>query len=165
MIKKLSSVAFAAFLLFGGCSSEKNKKKSDVAGMKCGAGKCGANMFDGNKALAKKRKNILEQLREGDLRKDCVLNAKSTKALYDCVRNPVTGRLSLKCGSSASKASGGTMKCGDGKCGASMQKPKKTPKKADTAMKCDGSMDMSKPKKEIPKKKEPAMKCDGSMKM
>ena len=158
-MRKLSSVAIVALLLFSGCSSEKEKKKSDVAGMKCGAGKCGANMFDSNKALSKKRKNILDQLKEDDPRKDCVLKAKTTKTLYDCVRNPMTGRLSIKCGSSADLQSGGGMKCGDGKCGASMATPKPVPKKVDEAMKCDGSMDMSKPKKEAPKKKESVMKC------
>ncbi len=143
MIKKISSFAIIVLLLLGGCSSEKEKKKSDVAGMKCGAGKCGANMFDSNKALGKKRKNILSQLRADDPRKDCVLKAKTTKSLYDCVRNPMTGRLSLKCGSSASDTNGGSMKCGAGKCGASMQTPKKAPPKAGGGMKCDGSMDMS----------------------
>ena len=127
MIKKISSFAVIVLLLLGGCSSEKEKKKSDVTGMKCGAGKCGANMFDSNKALGKKRQNILSQLREGDPRKDCVYNAKTTKSLYDCVRNPMTGRLLLKCGSSASKISGDTMKCGAGKCGAFTQAPTRVP--------------------------------------
>jgi len=141
MIKKIGSVAAIALLLLGGCSAEKEKKKSDVAGMKCGAGKCGANMFDSNKALGKKRKNILAQLKKDDPRKDCVLKAKTTKSLYDCVRNPMTGRLSKKCGSSTASESGG-MKCGEGKCGASMQAPKKAPPKAGGSMKCDGSMEM-----------------------
>lgn len=141
MVKKISSVIVVAALILGGCSSEKEKKKSDVAGMKCGAGKCGANMFDSNKALSKKRKNILAQLRDDDPRKDCVKKAKSTKTLYDCVRNPMTGRLSTKCGSSNDTKSGG-MKCGEGKCGASMVAPKPAPKKVDKTMKCDGSMQM-----------------------
>ena len=142
MQKKLSSLVFSLFLLFSGCANEKERKKSGVAGMKCGAGKCGANMFDGNKALAKKRKNILSQLRNDDPRKDCVLKAKSTKALYDCVRNPMSGRLSLKCGSSSSKANDGGMKCGSGKCGASMSTQKKIAPKPGGVMKCDGSMKM-----------------------
>jgi len=108
------SLLFVAMLLFSGCSSEEKQAKKEVSGMKCGAGKCGANMFDGNKALAKKRKNILDQLREDDPRKECVLQAKTTKALYNCVRNPHTGRLSLKCGSSTKDSA---MKCGEGKCG------------------------------------------------
>ena len=140
---KFSSVILAAVLVFGGCSDEKERKKSDVAGMKCGAGKCGANMFDSNKALAKKRQNILRQLREDDPRKDCVLKAKTTKTLYECVRNPMTGRLSLKCGSSEQKKEiDGAMKCGNGKCGTSMGSFKPVPKKKDTTMKCDGSMKM-----------------------
>ena len=134
--------ALLGVLLILGCSSEKeSKKKSSAPGMKCGAGKCGANMFDGNRALAKKRKNILSQLRSNDPRRECVLEAKSTRELYDCVRNPVSGRLSLKCGSSGKKDS--KMKCGEGKCGASMKKePKLPPKKKSSTMKCDGSMQM-----------------------
>lgn len=76
--------------------------------MKCGAGKCGTNMSDGNSALLKKKKNILTQMSESDSRKDCVLKAKTTKAVYDCVRNAETGMMSLKCGSKAD-----AMKCGN----------------------------------------------------
>jgi len=167
MRKKIVNALLAASLLFVAGCGEKKEKKSQVAGMKCGAGKCGANMFDSNKALGKKKKNILDQLAKEDPRRDCVKKAKSTKILYDCVRNPMSGRLSLKCGSSVANdaSNGGGMKCGTGKCGASMNVPKVAPKKVEPAMKCDGSMDMSKPKKKAPKKKEPAMKCDGSMKM
>ncbi len=136
---KIANLMVASLLLFSGCSGEKKERKKEVAGMKCGAGKCGANMFDGNRALAKKRSNILKQLSQDDPRVECVKTAKTTKALYDCVRNPMSGKLSLKCGSTTDT---GGMKCGDGKCGASMTIPKPAPKKADTQMKCDGSMDM-----------------------
>ena len=110
-------------LLFVGCSNDiQENKKAKTPGMKCGAGKCGANMFDGNAALAKKKKNILNQMRKDDPRKDCVLKAKTTKSLYDCVRSPKSGKLSLKCGTgkcgnSTKTPQQPTMKCGAGKCG------------------------------------------------
>ncbi|MEN4053412.1 hypothetical protein [Sulfurimonas sp. NWX79] len=108
-------------LLLSGCSDEKGAKESTAPGMKCGAGKCGANMFDGNAALAKKKKNILKQMREDDPRKDCVLQARTTKATYDCVRDPKTKKMILKCGEgkcgTAMKAPKPAMKCGVGKCG------------------------------------------------
>ena len=107
-------------LVFFGCVDKKDEKKK-VAGMKCGAGKCGANMFDGNAALKKKKANILNQLSKDDYRRDCVKKAKSTKEVYDCVRNPMTNRLSLKCGSVAldkkDKSKKPAMKCAAGKCG------------------------------------------------
>ena len=107
-----------AVLVLVGCT-DKPKAKEEVGGMKCGAGKCGANMFDGNQALAKKKSNILKQLRKGDKRADCVKNAKTTKSLYDCVRNPKNGKLSIKCGTSV-KESKPVMKCAPGKCGVGM---------------------------------------------
>ncbi len=119
---KFVTITTAIIIVFSGCSDDKSAKKSTAPGMKCGAGKCGANMFDGNAALAKKKKNILAQMRQEDSRKGCVLVARSTKALYDCVRSPQTGKLTLKCG----KGKCGTakeqkkmpaMKCGTGKCG------------------------------------------------
>ena len=64
--------------------------------MKCGAGKCGASMANGSAILVKKKMNILNQMKEEDTRRDCVLNAKSTKALYNCVRDPKTGRLTVE---------------------------------------------------------------------
>ena len=111
---------FLTAVLFFGCVDKKDDKKK-VADMKCGAGKCGANMFDGNAALAKKKANIIRQLKDGDKRKDCVAKAKSTKEAYDCVRNPKTGRLSIKCGSVALekqklKQKEPAMKCEAGKC-------------------------------------------------
>ena len=105
-------------LIFIGCGEK--KEETSAPGMKCGAGKCGANMFDGNGALAKKKKNILSQMRENDPRKDCVIKANTTKEAYNCVREPGGNKL--------------TMKCGVGKCGANMSKPK--PVKEEPAMKC-----------------------------
>ena len=119
-MKKVFLLTIAAVLFFG-CVDKKDEKKK-VAGMKCGAGKCGTNLFDGNAALAKKKANIIKQLRKGDKRKDCVAKAKSTKEAYDCVRNPKTGRLSIKCGSvildknKTKKDKKSKMKCSTGKC-------------------------------------------------
>lgn len=106
-------------LLATACSDSKTQTESKST-MKCGAGKCGANMIDGSSALAKKQRNILVQMRDDDPRKSCVLNAETTKALYDCVRDPETGRLSKKCGNDTK--CGGGMKCGGSmKCGADMK--------------------------------------------
>jgi uncharacterized low-complexity protein len=107
-------------LLLSACSEDKNTTKSSAPAMKCGAGKCGANMFDGNAALAKKKQNILAQMREDDPRKACVIKAKTTKETYNCVRNPNTGKMSLKCGEAA-QAEKPVMKCGAGKCGSTMK--------------------------------------------
>lgn len=96
------------------CSSEKSEKKATASGMKCGAGKCGANMFDASSALGKKKNNILQQMREDDPRKDCVKSAKNTRALYDCVRDPKSGKLTTKCGKMDMPKS--AMKCQAGKC-------------------------------------------------
>jgi len=94
------TMVFILVLLVSACSDDaKSAKKSTNSGMKCGAGKCGANMFDGKGALANKKKNILSQMRKDDPRKECVIQAKNTKEVYDCVRSPQTHRMSLKCGS------------------------------------------------------------------
>lgn len=103
-------------LAFSGCDEKKEPPKSVGSGMKCGAGKCGANMFDGNSALDKKKKNILSQMRKDDSRQDCVMGAKSTKEAYNCVRDKETNRLTLKCGADTIKKEP-VMKCGPGKCG------------------------------------------------
>ena len=113
----LSAIVFT----FSACSDEKTAPKSSMTMSKCGAGKCGANMFDGNTALAKKKKNILKQMRENDPRKDCVIEAKTTKEAYECVRHPETKRLTTKCGEGkcgTAKKEQPAMKCGAGKCGA-----------------------------------------------
>jgi len=110
----IPALFLSGLLLSTACSDQKTASDVPAAGaMKCGAGKCGANMAGGNAALAKKQQIILSQLREKDPRKPCVLNAKTVKALYDCVRDPETGRLSAKCGETKAPA----MKCGAGKCG------------------------------------------------
>lgn len=111
MIKILLFAALA-LIAFEGCGEEKKAPAESVAMSKCGAGKCGASMIDGNSALAKKKKNILGQMREEDERKDCVVKAATSKEVYDCVRSPITKKLSLKCG-----AKEPDMKCGASKCG------------------------------------------------
>lgn len=111
---KLLSVSVIIFLLVfnSGCNDRDESAKASSAaenGMKCGSGKCGAGMFDGNAALAKKKANIIVQMREDDTRRDCVTKAKNTKALYDCVRDPESGKLTKKCGVMKEDE---TMKCG-----------------------------------------------------
>ncbi len=78
-----------------GCSDKEKEKSLTEGGMKCGAGKCGASMVDGSAVLVKKKLNILNQMDKKDPRRDCVLKSKSTKALYNCVRDPNTGRLTI----------------------------------------------------------------------
>jgi len=118
-MNKTLLVSSLSILILGGCTTQEPQEgNKTVKDMKCGAGKCGANMFDGNTALTKKKKNILSQMREDDERKDCVIAARTTKALYDCVRDPKTQKLSLKCGANKKEAS---MKCGAGKCGSEMK--------------------------------------------
>jgi len=119
MLRRILTSLPLLLLLLGagqGCSSDRDEgaKGSGSAGntMKCGAGKCGAGMADGNIVLAKKRRNILSQMRKDDSRRDCVDKAQNTKALYECVRDPEEGRLSTKCGVMRA----GEMKCGAGKC-------------------------------------------------
>ena len=107
-------------LAFSGCEEKKEPPKTIASGMKCGAGKCGANMFDGNSALDKKKKNLLSQMREDDTRKDCVIAALSTKEAYNCVRDTKTQKMTLKCCSNTPSKEP-AMKCGAGKCGSSMK--------------------------------------------
>ena len=110
---KILSLALLSVLILGGCSDSKEARDKKAPAMKCGSGKCGANMFDGNSALAKKKKNMLSQMRDDDTRKDCVLSAVSTKALYNCVRDAHTGKLSTKCGvSEVESGKEAVMKCG-----------------------------------------------------
>ena len=124
-----------AIVFLSGCDFKPvdEGKALPKSAMKCGAGKCGANMFDTNSALDKKKKNILSQMKEEDPRKDCVTKAKTTKAAYDCVRDPETKKLTIetkeeKKAPKSSMKCGGDMKCAAGKCG---NAPKKAP-----AMKC-----------------------------
>jgi len=139
-----------AALLLTGCSGKKeesDKTSLTESGMKCGAGKCGASMVDGDTVLAKKKKNFLSQMREDDPRKTCVLEATTTKSLYDCVRDPKTNRLTTKCGTGkcSNASSEIIMKCGAGKCGSGMSRPKVPPK--------------PEPAKQKTHKEEPMMKC------
>jgi hypothetical protein len=108
-------------ILLSACMEKKEQNSNSVSmSMKCGAGKCGANMFDGSSALAKKQKNILSQMDDNDRRKDCVIGAKTTKDVYNCVRDD-SGKMRLKCGVSNEVNTMPTketkMKCGAGKCG------------------------------------------------
>ena len=111
-------------LLITACSGEKQKESITEGGMKCGPGKCGASMVDGSAVLVKKKMSILNQLHEADDRRDCVLQAMTTKELYACVRVEETGRLSTKCAADKTKnipkKEVNTMKCEAGKCGSSM---------------------------------------------
>jgi len=129
---KLLYIIMFSLLILGGCSEKKEDSISAI-GMKCGAGKCGANMFDGNSALAKKKMNILSQMRENDSRKECVIAAKTTKAVYNCVREANGKKLTIKCGASKYSSSASSMKCGAGRCGANM---KGTNVKQTSSMKC-----------------------------
>jgi hypothetical protein len=119
----LLSTIICASILLTGCTGEK-KESITEGGMKCGPGKCGASMVDGSAVLVKKKMNILNQLREDDDRRECVLSSLSTKDLYNCVRVEDTGRLSTKCSSDNIKQSPNkdvpAMKCESGKCGSNM---------------------------------------------
>ena len=120
---KILTTALFTLALLSGCSGEK-KESITEGGMKCGPGKCGASMVDGSAVLVKKKMNILDQLREDDTRRECVLSAITTKELYSCVRVKETGRLSTKCSADntkqAPKKEAPTMKCEAGKCGSNM---------------------------------------------
>ena len=116
--------AMSLLLTLSGCSDKEKRKSLTEGGMKCGAGKCGANMADGGTLLDKKRMNILNQMRKEDTRRDCVLKAKTTKGLYDCVRDIKTGRITTKCAADNAVAlqkknqakKEESMKCEVGKC-------------------------------------------------
>ena len=123
--KLLSLSLLTITLLLTGCSDREKTKSITEGGMKCGAGKCGASMVDGSAVLIKKKMNILNQLKEDDSRRDCVLKATTTKILYDCVRAEKTGRLSIEDNANnitkqTPKKEVPAMKCEAGKCGSSM---------------------------------------------
>jgi len=118
---KIYILLASTVLLLAACSGEKQKESITEGGMKCGPGKCGASMVDGSAVLVKKKMNILDQLREDDDRRECVLNATTTKGLYACVRVEDTGRLSTKCSADNVKTKEKkAMKCEAGKCGSNM---------------------------------------------
>jgi len=127
----LSLLLITITTLFPGCNEKEKTKSLTEGGMKCGAGKCGSSMVDGSAVLVKKKLNILNQMDKDDYRRTCVLEAKSTKALYNCVRDPDTGRLTLKPTETntstfqssiavekktPTKEKNSTMKCQAGKC-------------------------------------------------
>lgn len=127
MTNKLLLTGAITMLLLAGCTDKEEKKSLTEGGMKCGAGKCGASMVDGSTLLVKKKMNIADQMSKDDKRRDCVLKSKSTKALYNCVRDPKTGRLSIVETNSSTleavnktivpkKESNSSMKCESGKC-------------------------------------------------
>jgi hypothetical protein len=127
----------STLLLLSACTGEKKKESITEGGMKCGPGKCGASMVDGSAALVKKKMNILDQIKEDDTRRDCVLKSKTTKALYNCVRVGKTGRLSTKCSSDNTKPLE-AMKCETGKCSGGKDIPlKEVPVKESASMKCE----------------------------
>ena len=146
----LTFIITLLLVLSTGCNNRDDSAKDSspaAGGMKCGAGKCGANMFDGNAALVKKKKNVTIQMRDDDPRRDCVASASTTKEVYDCVRDPETGKMSKKCGAgkcgeAMKSSSSASMKCGAGKCGGDMpnQEPKKEPTMKCGAGKCGSGM-------------------------
>ena len=118
---KSACIGLLTLLLLSACSDKENNESLTQSAMKCGPGKCGASMVDGSAVLVKKKMNILNQLNDDDSRRECVLNAISTKALYACVREEETGRLSTKDNSKQiPKKEVPTMKCAPGKCGSGM---------------------------------------------
>jgi len=126
--KQIITTVLLSFVLLLGCSDKEKTKSLTQGGMKCGAGKCGASMANGSALLVKKKMNILDQMDKDDDRRDCVLKAKTTKALYNCVRVAETGRLSTKCSSDKTKSNNlsekeiSRAKCATGKCSSDMQK-------------------------------------------
>jgi hypothetical protein len=121
----MTKTMLASLIILGisGCMNQQDEIKS--SGMKCGAGKCGANMFDGNSALEKKKKNILNQMDSEDTRKACVIDAPTSKEIYNCVRDSESGKLTKSYKNKASKetlesSKVPSMKCGVGRCGGSM---------------------------------------------
>jgi len=125
---KLLTLTLITLALLTGCNDKEKTKSLTETGMKCGAGKCGSSMVDGSAVLVKKKMNIAEQLDKNDTRRDCVLKATTTKALYACVRVTETGRLSTKCSTDNTqpkvvpkKEANSTVKCQAGKCNSDMK--------------------------------------------
>jgi hypothetical protein len=126
--KQILTIGLLSLALLSGCSDKEKTKSLTEGGMKCGAGKCGASMANGSALLVKKKMNIIDQMDKNDSRRDCVLKAKTTKALYACVRVTETGRLSTKCSTDKTKPKVipkkpvTKAKCESGKCSSDMQK-------------------------------------------
>jgi len=93
----LSVLVVSVVLGVGGCGRDSGDHGKGSA-MKCGAGKCGANMIDSESVLEKKRADITGQMREDDPRRGCVVKAQNTETLYDCIRDPETGKLTTRFG-------------------------------------------------------------------
>ena len=129
MKQRILLLPLLGILLLISNSSAKEKEKSlTEGGMKCGAGKCGSSMVDGSTVLIKKKMNILDQMAQEDQRRDCVLKAKTTKTLYNCVRDPETGRLTIREHQSNTPSSSKT----------TIEKEKKVPlKESKSSMKCE----------------------------
>ena len=128
MNKQIITIGLITLALLSGCSDKEKTKSLTESGMKCGAGKCGSSMVDGSAVLVKKKMNIVDQLDKNDTRRDCVLKASTTKALYACVRVRETGRLSTKCSTDNTqpkvvpkKEAKSTTKCETGKCNSDMK--------------------------------------------
>ncbi len=75
------------------CGNTNRGSSETDGGMQCGAGKCGASMAGGSKRLVAKKEAILKTLDRNDSRRECVLKASNVASMYDCVRDPKTGRL------------------------------------------------------------------------
>ena len=121
MTKKIITISVLSLALLAGCSDKEKTKSLTESGMKCGAGKCGASMANGSALLVKKKMNILNQMDKKDNRRECVLKAKTTKAVYNCVRVSKTGRLSTKCATDkVTIKNKKVMKCESRKCGSSL---------------------------------------------
>ena len=98
------SLITLTLLTLSACSDKEKTKSLTEGGMKCDPGKCGASMVNGSAVLVKKKMNILDQMRKDDTRRDCVLKTTSTKHLYDCIKDPRTGRITTKCSADNSVA-------------------------------------------------------------
>lgn len=123
-MKKIVNITILTIaLLSTGCIGNDKEESVTAGGMKCGAGKCGVSMMDGSTILVEKKMNFLDQLRKDDNRRECVLNAKTTKEIFNCVRDENTNRITTKCDSKNSPIEPSNipaMKCAPGKCGSNM---------------------------------------------
>lgn len=117
--RNLSVITLFVCILLSGCSDKEKSKSLSENEMQCGPGKCSASMVDGSAVLIKKKTNILDQLKEDDPRRACVVDAESTKEVYDCVRDEESGRLSTEntiVEKTVPKSEPSEMKCAPGKC-------------------------------------------------